>query len=653
MPTFLIPSSPPPPSPVPNRRRRPRPKGLWKARVTAEPRCLNSFSLSHRQRPLLSRHYSDYDSDHDSSVGSSSASSSTKKRRLLSSSASTVSSDDDEDDASSVCIWECTGSPPLSPLPTTPFSAFGDQENQLHCQPPAKRESRWKKRTKIMDTSSVATKGSEGSSTVFDMEDWEDLKDLFTNAAEQYESGLSAFLYHKSLLTFPAYADSEAAEALPILRGVIHECHRCLKIHHDPSLLFANPGTSPNPSPDTLTPPEERLRRDWLAPPLVSERPRKCTCVELPTAFHAIFGTALFLFGNLVAQDPSLALPGEPNTASPYWLAALDVFETGENLPSRTHGLGCDAPEDWRMAIVWGRTLVCLADEAITRQSTSDSTDDTPTPLWKESGPAPGTAGPDTPFTIIAQRRPPITGRMSLSTATPNDLMKLAMDQFSRGIFHMPHGSSASGSETSFSRAKELYTIASEVLVVAEKLSLAEERRYWAAWADSVFDQMQMGLQLELSQGAWKGRINRARGECLLIVGSALAEEIEDDLEKGGEAAASALESEEAVEAREVLGEAIVFLERAKSGVEAEVETERESRKAQKRGKRKRDCSEPEVEIVVHEPKEEDDDLQNLLAESLLTLANLTVDEKKREELYARAEKESRSGLELMDVCDS
>ena len=70
--------------------------------------------------------------------------------------------------------------------------------------------------------------------------------------------------------------------------------------------------------------------------------------------------------GNLVAQDPSIVLPGEPDAPSTYWLAALDVFETGENLPSRVGGNNLDTPEDWRMAIVWGRTLVCLADEKVT-----------------------------------------------------------------------------------------------------------------------------------------------------------------------------------------------------------------------------------------------------------------------------------------------
>ena len=87
---------------------------------------------------------------------------------------------------------------------------------------------------------------------------------------------------------------------------------------------------------------------------------------EQPTVFHAILGITLFLFGNLIVYDPSLALEGESASPTAYWLAALNVFETGQSLPSLTDLKMYDAPEDWRMSVVWGRTLVCLADVKIT-----------------------------------------------------------------------------------------------------------------------------------------------------------------------------------------------------------------------------------------------------------------------------------------------
>ncbi|KAF8909258.1 hypothetical protein CPB84DRAFT_1496476 [Gymnopilus junonius] len=194
---------------------------------------------------------------------------------------------------------------------------------------------------------------------------------------------------------------------------------------------------------------------------------------------------------------------------------------------------------------------------------------------------------PNSPFAAIIARRPPLTTRVTLGcgnggsiagvtsgsstgssgifssnntttgepSPTPNELLQLAQDQFSRGILHMPHlqhlaprlfrqgsvGSvmglggkdkgdmdkeragnkenvvpggamgafpSASASvygdassiapsagaqspdPNTFSRAKELYAIASSVLLLAEKLPSASDRIVWAGWADSVLSQM-------------------------------------------------------------------------------------------------------------------------------------------------------------------
>ncbi|KAK0501822.1 hypothetical protein EDD18DRAFT_1144510 [Armillaria luteobubalina] len=589
-------------------KKRPRPKGLWKARVTA-PRCLVP------DRKLLAspaaNNDSDTDHDHDDfesvSVASSSNSSSTKRRRRS-----------------------------VSPASSSEYEYYEyqqqRQQQQEREQHEKKRESGWTRRTRIMDTTSTAFVGAQTEARkTCDFEDWMDLKDLFAKAAEQYEGG-------------------SAAEALPLLRGVVHECHRFLIFYQDPSVLFSAPKAVPGEGAAA------QEKREWSP-----EKPtlRKCKCVELPTAFHAILGTALFLFGNLIAQDGSMALPGEPSTPTPYWLAALDVFETGENLPSRVNGTGCDAPEDWRMAIVWGRTLVCIADEAISSSSSSHSALDEDEPAWP----------PESPFSAIAARRPPVTRRMTLGSASPNDLMVLAMDQFSRGIFHMPHpqhavpaaysvkqqapaseiqslslttplsttpsmccGGSAPAAAPcqhqhqnqqqhpppphktfpeAFSRAKELYTIASEVLMLAEKLPRPDERQYWASWADSVFNQMKM----EADMDAWRGPITRARGQCWLIVGSARADEIEDRVADGD---VSILGSEEAEEAREGLGRAVGFFERAR----------------------------------MVDGGEEDGELRKMLAEALVTLGNLEGDVRVREELYKKAVVESGEDLGLGDGMD-
>ncbi|KAF8638411.1 hypothetical protein AX17_002236 [Amanita inopinata Kibby_2008] len=598
-----------------------RPRGLWKARVTAARASANNIPDRKEKSP---RPISDIDDDSPKTPSSLSSHPPrpVKKQRTDSSSDSYSSSSDEEE---GVYYWD--------------FSR--------RCSRHRDRVSKWTTRAKIMDTSSTASRGmSQDERMTCDLDDWDDLKELFAKAAEQYEG-------------------DDASETIPLLRGVIHECHRFLIFYPDPSVLFSNQPSQPElflfPKEKYTLPSSEQILNVVQTPSSKigeqsARRERKCKCVELPTAFHAILGTALFLFGNLIAQDPSLALEGEPTVPTSYWLAALDVFETGENLPSRTSGMKqCDAPEDWRMAVVWGRTLVCLADELVSRQiqAKQEGIDlstvglDISEPQWP----------PESPFFTIAAQRQPITRRMSFNTATPNDLLVLAMDQFSRGIFHMPHpqyhlaqtvapsGSSNSQSSSSFrslsssspsnptltsavqavpnqgyfSRAKELYTIASEVLLVAEKLENPPEREYWARWADSVFNQMKM----EADKDSWRQLILRSRGRCWLVVGSATVEEIEAALERGE---MNVLKSEDAIDAREGLAMAISFYERAKGSA--------------------RDAETGDV-ISVEDADAEADDLQPLLTEALLTLANLTEDSKEREELYARAKVEAGMDLDF------
>ncbi|KAJ7781476.1 hypothetical protein B0H16DRAFT_1498526 [Mycena metata] len=408
------------------------------------------------------------------------------------------------------------------------------------------------------------------------VEDWEDLKELFGRAAEQYES-------------------DDVNEALPLLRGVIHECHRLMLLYEDPSVLFAVPPTR-NKSPEPIS----------ISP---SSKPRKkCKCKESPTAFHAILGTALFLMGNLIAQDASVAVADEPTTPATYWLAALDVFETGESLPGRTSGRGCEASEDWRMAVVWGRTLVAVADEALTlsqERERSGTAAPPPEPKW----PSPAAS----PFAAIAMRRPPASRRITLANA-PHELLLVAMDQFSRGIFHMPHPAQSdvpTDTARPFSRATELFTIAREVLALAERLPDPAERARWATWADSMLQQMDM--EGDTNRAEWRGPVTRARGRCWLVVGTAGMEDMEAMAEERGWA--EVLDSEEADEAREGLTRAVEFFERATGNAKGEFEMDA-------------DDGEEAVELRCDS------------------------DEEKREELYRRAQLLGGDELEGMDMDD-
>ena len=310
--------------------------------------------------------------------------------------------------------------------------------------------------------------------------------------------------------------------------------------------------------------------------------------VESPTALHAVLGVALFLFGNVIAQNPSLALPREPTTPSAYWLAALDVLNAGDSLPCQTDGThayssssyddaagsASASADDWRVAIAWGRTLVALAYEA-TKRASSPSPPPSPATAraWLPSSPAsphspspsptssnPPRYQPRSPLAAISTLRTP--GLLHASRASAPELLTLAADQFSRGIFHMPHHNpqphhychsnsstktlspapstpSSSPSGAAAQRPHVLFTLASEVLAVAERLGDAEARRRWAKWADEVF--------LQADVDAWHARVGVARGRCWLVIGSARGDEMEKALERGD---GSALLSKEAEDAR-------------------------------------------------------------------------------------------------------
>ncbi|KAL0566173.1 SWI/SNF and RSC complex subunit Ssr3 [Marasmius crinis-equi] len=205
-----------------------------------------------------------------------------------------------------------------------------------------------------------------------------------------------------------------------------------------------------------------------------------------------------------------------------------------------------------------------------------------------------------------------------------------------------------------------------EVLLVSEKLPEAGDQRYWAGWADSVFSQMQMeGAEARISKEVEFSRMRRC-----LIAGSAIAEQFE-----------------EALIWRRARG--IWILRRVKEPGSVE-ETRKRKREVDGDGDGDGDCCKPRSKasrsptptstspsslsrtclplssspslssasasppsitpqspsLSQDENPGDEDKTRDLLAEALLTLANLTK-EKRREELYARTEKESRGSLQL------
>jgi len=61
--------------------------------------------------------------------------------------------------------------------------------------------------------------------------------------------------------------DESPAESISLLRGVIHECHWFLKVHQDPSVLYATP-MSEKSSSSTTPSLGRRMKEEWT-----TERP--------------------------------------------------------------------------------------------------------------------------------------------------------------------------------------------------------------------------------------------------------------------------------------------------------------------------------------------------------------------------------------------
>ena len=98
-------------------------------------------------------------------------------------------------------------------------------------------------------------------------------------------------------------------------------------------------------------------------------------------------------------------------------------------------GWGEGGAEDWRMAVVWGRTLVCIADAKVSHPLSPSHPSSHP---FAAHEPRPARSSP---LGAIAAARPPVTRRMALAPLGAHEVLRLAADQFVRGVFHMPHGS--------------------------------------------------------------------------------------------------------------------------------------------------------------------------------------------------------------------
>ncbi|KAI6023349.1 hypothetical protein EDC04DRAFT_2727305 [Pisolithus marmoratus] len=338
----------------------------------------------------------------------------------------------------------------------------------------------------------------------FSHDDWLGLKALFEKAERLFNDG-----------------ESKNHEVITLMRAMIHQCHRALVSHSD--LILGTPGSKERQSSAALRSPDQQFLYllEHHESPTTAQDQGWTTCseserkiIEFLGELHGILGTALFYFGKIIGKDESLALPGEPNTALPYWLSALDVFESGYNLPLRTNA-SYACREHWLLAVSGGRVLIALIGQFITEKENKRSPSElfTRDSKWAHNSPL---------GTIVALRPPPMQ-RMALSLMSLGELMLIATDQFMRGILHMPHH--ASTDLPHFSRAGKLLTIATEVLEVVERLSSFEERRRWALWVQSVLNLIKPEMTTE--EEAEHCVLTRLR--CCSLVDPGQGTEVADD----------------------------------------------------------------------------------------------------------------------------
>ncbi|KZV96804.1 hypothetical protein EXIGLDRAFT_732372 [Exidia glandulosa HHB12029] len=368
-----------------------------------------------------------------------------------------------------------------------------------------------------------------------DMDDWNALKELHALAIEVYEG-------------------TSPLDALPLLRRVLRESERFLSIYRDPSLVYAPaPVYSPRPSPPALPTSDALLSHDWdnddafsspssllltLEPTTDPSRPP-----EPITAFYTIYGSALFAFGTLIIRDPTIVQSDEVPTPGYYFARALDVMEVGENHPRRARQDGT-VPEDFRLALTCGRTLVYLAEERLSGQPqrTLPAYADT---LW----PA------ESPFSAKSLPFPP--RRLSLPRLGPSGILSLAVDQLMRGFLHMPHTHKQplpNSPNSNFPRCRTLHTIGSEMLAIASKLPAASDRKQWAMWADrNAFAQMTFEADAE----PWRPQLALARGKCCMVAAKASLHTLSSQLASG---TPSALDTTEVADCADLLNKTVRHL---------------------------------------------------------------------------------------------
>ena len=245
-------------------------------------------------------------------------------------------------------------------------------------------------------------------------------------------------------------------------------------------------------------------------------------------------------------------------------------------------------------------------------------------------------------FSTIAFLRPSFSRRLSLTTSSPDEIMAFAEEHLTQAISHMPHPRNViparypyhpsapmqvpppplppldlETERNSPDRPREIYTMASEVLLVAKNSETSSGRLRWARWADGVISRVVIQPDMK------PHKFLDLRAKCNLTMGTAKMEELLANWDHP-----SVLHTEDAEDGRKYFKNAATFFDQAITLIEND---EGGSGKAS-------DYDESDLHRM-----------KSLRSEALIELGNLTADFTAREELYAEAKRVGGKKIVLDD----
>ncbi|CAE6415815.1 unnamed protein product [Rhizoctonia solani] len=309
------------------------------------------------------------------------------------------------------------------------------------------------------------------------IQDWQDLDELFENALD-------------------AFYGPNWTSAIPLIRGVLHECARLVSVYNDPTMIYS---------------------------PLKGEV--SISSEQTPaSAFFTIYASAWFLMSTLARSDSKLLAEDEPKDPLEYILSALAACEKGQQaLDVRKQ------PKAWDLEFIFGRALVAAAQNLADSEDEYQASENGTTDARKHF------LGPDSSAAL---------GR--------------AFEHLTYAIKHRPHPTNASNEIEGEQKSKderfvrELLAAAQGVLAASESLQSEDSSVQYLEQCRELFrgaGEISIPVELEI-------QVTLGLGQVELAIGSAVAERLEADSD-GEEAKSENDESETRAVAIKTLKEAI------------------------------------------------------------------------------------------------